>query len=277
MGTIYKLNFSNNNSYIGQTGQPIQERINQHIYTKGLGSPKLHFAWNVETYLGYEILEDNVPLNMIDATEVHYIEKYKPSLNTLPGGRAMRGLNHPRCKYTAEQLKAVVTLFIDTALSYKEISEHTKVEYSTVHDLLKFRHHLWIWDELGEEVVAKVKLGLEARKTGYVMWDKHNNKMEFDSIKDQEELLNLKPGTIYRLLRGSASMLGYSMQKHEEVILEDPVGTTHKVTKFVAKEIIQEYDTLSKYQLDRVLNGRKTINGWTVYPNEELMMFYQEQ
>ncbi len=53
MPTIYQLNFTNNNTYVGQTSNPIEARIRQHVLTKGSGCPKLHNAWKTETYLGY--------------------------------------------------------------------------------------------------------------------------------------------------------------------------------------------------------------------------------
>lgn len=53
MPTIYQLNFTNNNTYVGQTSNPIEARIRQHALTKGSGCPKLHKAWKTETYLGY--------------------------------------------------------------------------------------------------------------------------------------------------------------------------------------------------------------------------------
>ena len=49
----------------------------------------------------------NIPSDFIDEKERLYIKSLSPPLNTLPGGEGMSGFNHPRSKYTKEQLLAV--------------------------------------------------------------------------------------------------------------------------------------------------------------------------
>lgn len=181
MSTIYKLNFSNGEFYIGKTTLPLNVRIGQHTRTKGKGCPLLEHAWHTYEYLGYEILEEDIPDDLVNATEIYYIKTLDPKLNSLPGGESLAGLNHPRCKYTEEQLLKVGALLLHTNLSYQEISDETNVLLSTVRDIAFKRTHGWLIDALGSEHIDEAR---RRRSKEYTLYDKDNVPYVFDNCTE---------------------------------------------------------------------------------------------
>lgn len=258
MPSIYQLNFSNDHYYIGQTSRPIEQRIRQHKITRGAGCPKLYQAWRVEEFLGYEVLEEP-PLELLDAREQYWISQKKPSLNTLPGGKALRGFNHPRAKYTAEQIQEVVRLWLETTLTKQEISDATGVSYGTIQDILKLRQHLWVWDTLDPK---QLEAAAHLRDKTTTIWGPDNEPVTFScSIREQERILNLTPGTLHRVLRGQVSQ-GYSAQPHPTVKLRDPLGTPHEFTLPEAKLQLPQLDDFTTFQLQQLLKGKNSA-GWS--------------
>lgn len=181
MGTIYKLNFSNGDFYVGKTSLRLGSRILQHINTRGKGSPLLQDAFATQEYLGFDVVEDNIPEDILGITEAYYIKKLKPTLNTLPGGESLQGLNHPRCKYTEAELREVANLIISTEFSYMEISRKTGVLLSTVRDIAFQRTHAWLIEIVTPEALEKAAA---ARKKTYTLYDINNEPYEFTSITD---------------------------------------------------------------------------------------------
>ena len=94
-GTIYIIrNKCNDKVYIGQTTQSVDERFKQHLKPsehKRHGGYKIYRAMNKygsENFY-YEILEDNIPYELLDEREVYYIEKFDSfnnGYNSTPGG-----------------------------------------------------------------------------------------------------------------------------------------------------------------------------------------------
>lgn len=181
MGTIYKLNFSTGDFYVGKTSLRLGSRILQHINTRGKGSPLLQYAFATQEYLGFDVVEDNIPEDILGITEAYYIKKLNPTLNTLPGGESLQGLNHPRCKYTEAELREVANLIIYTELSYMEISRKTGVLLSTVRDIAFQRTHAWLIEIVTPEALEKAAA---ARKKTYTLYDINNEPYEFTSITE---------------------------------------------------------------------------------------------
>jgi predicted DNA-binding protein YlxM (UPF0122 family) len=261
MSTIYKLNFATGDFYIGQTSQPVTSRITQHKSTKGSGCPLLATAWQYSEFTGHEILEDNIPTSDLDAREVYWIDKLKPTLNTLPGGKSMRGLNHPRAKYTKEQIEQVLALYLGTALSYGEIAETTLVEYGTVHDILKQRSHAWVWETIPN---SKLELARQLRAPQYRVYDKHNKVHEYSgSIPKFARVLGITTGQLNSILNGSESQTGISMLPHPVVELTNPLDEVFTLTLPEAREMLEQ-DDLSPYQIRSVLTQTtKSSAGWS--------------
>ncbi len=171
MGTIYKLNFSNQEFYIGKTSLKLSGRIGHHTRNKGKGSPLLEAAFQTSEYLGYEVIEDNVPEDILGATEAFYIKKLKPTLNTLPGGETLQGLNHPRSKYSEEDLRKVANLLVTTAKPYIDIAEETGVLLGTVRDIVYERTHAWLIQEITSEALERARA---SRVKTYTLYDPNN-------------------------------------------------------------------------------------------------------
>lgn len=79
MGIIYKLTSPSGKSYIGQTTRSFSVRFAQHKREAELGSEcPIHRAirkYGIENFTS-EILEKNIPENLLDIREEYYIQKY---------------------------------------------------------------------------------------------------------------------------------------------------------------------------------------------------------
>lgn len=273
MSTIYKLNFANGEFYVGQTSQPVSARISQHKVTRGSGCPLLFTAWQYNEFTGYEILEDDIPQGEIDAREIYWIATLKPSLNTLPGGKVMRGLNHPRAKYSKEQIEDVVALYLNSTLSYSEIAETTRVEVGTVHDILKERKHAWVWEAISAE---KRELARKLRTPHYVVYGPDNTKYTHQgTLPEFANRLGITLGQLNSILRGSESITRFSTLPHPVIELTNPLEETFVLTLPRAKEMLLE-DDLSPFQIRSVLTqATKSSAGWSsriLHSTEDLLL-----
>lgn len=262
MATIYKLNFSNGEFYIGQTSQPLEKRVYQHRVTKSSRCPLLHAAWLNQEFTGCEILEDNLSDDEANEQEVYWIRKLSPTLNTLPGGKVLRGFNHPRAKYTREQIEQVADLYLHSELSYKMISDVTGVEYGTVHDIIKQRSQLWVWENEDPGFIAQVA---QMRKQTYTFYDADNNQYHTKtSINSLELELGLAPGTLNRVQTGTKSTKGWATEPHPVLELTDPQQEQFILTQPRAKQFIKSFEELSKYQQDQLTLHFKNSADWKV-------------
>ena len=260
---IYQLNFSSGDTYIGKS-VCIERRISHHKVNKGLGSPKLREAFQTHEFLGHILLEECEEGDLSNR-EVYYISTLKPTLNILPGGEGLSGLNHPRSKYTAEEIKHVVNLFAhDLYKTHKQISEESGVAYSTVQDIIKGRSHQWATKHLNL-VEIEDERALVDQTTIYDMQNNKYivNKGEFSRF---EEKMGWSKGTINNLRNSST---GKSLSKglslypfeQEKYLLSDPEGNTMECTVDEAKNILLAFD-LSQYNRDRILKKGKESVGW---------------
>lgn len=254
MGCIYRLNFTNDKFYIGQTSKEITECVKQHQLTKGAGYPKLFEAWKTETFLGYEVLEEG-SVDELDELERKYIAELKPPLNT---SAKNKGLLHHRSKYTQQQIEQVVDLFLNSSLNYTEIADATNVHYSTVQDIIHQRNHEWAWEK-------PKKRELSLRDPHYVFYDIDNNRVGSRSNLHRLELdLGLPTGTLRRVLQGNKSKLGWSLEPHPLVEITSPLGETKRLTVPRAKEWVTQTDVLSKSQLNQLFNEFNDSAGWQI-------------
>lgn len=260
---IYQLNFSSGDTYIGKS-VCIERRISHHKVNKGLGSPRLQKAFQEYEFLGYTLIEECYE-EILSDREAYYISTLKPTLNILPGGEGFSGLNHPRSKYTAEQIKQVVNLFAnDLGKTHKQISEESGVAYSTVQDIIKGRSHQWATKHLNLiEIEDERKLVDQT-----TIYDTQNNKYivskgEFTKF---EEKMGWPSGTINNLRNsatGKSRSKGLSLYPfdQEKYILRDPEGNTIECTMDGAKNILLAFD-LNQYNIDRILKKGKESVGW---------------
>lgn len=255
MAYIYKLNFDNGDFYIGQTSN-LEVRLTNHLSSRGKGSPKLQKAFSSSKYLGHEVLAE-CNENELNELEQKFIAELNPPLNTLPGGDSLRGLNHPRAKYTKEQIEEVISLYLDPKVQPIHIEELTGVAYGTVMDIVKMRSHTWA--SQGKE--AALKKAREARNQNTIVYDKYNNEYIVNNYTHFEQKHGLTNGTISRL-QNMANRDGWSLIKHPVYTLSNEDGEV-TLPKPLAKEFLQT-TSLSKYQISQLLEKKKASGGWKV-------------
>lgn len=254
MSVIYKITFPNKDFYIGQTTNYAKRKAN-HLSTKGNGSPKLEEAFkNGEPV--FEILEE-CAVEYLDAKEHEYIQKLKPNLNILPGGNGLKGLNHPRTKYTRKQILEVVDLFLNTTTKYSQIAELTGVKIGMVHDVCRGRAHVWATEGLClEQAVA-------SRKLIYKVYSPYNELFEANTLAELSEITGLTTSalTSLRANKKKSNNAGWTIEPKEQIKLLDPLGNTHILYQPQAKKLLEKYD-LSRYQINQVLSKKKPSGGW---------------
>ena len=261
MGTIYKLNFADNTFYIGQTLQQVHERVKQHQYTKGKGCPLLQHAFDTSEFIGYNILEENILSKDMDAKEVQYIKELNPPLNTLPGGKSISGLNHPRSKYSKEQLQEVMDVFLNSTITYRQIADLTEVGYSTVMDIVNCRAHAWVWENIDPKLIQEAK---SARKRACRLYDSNNTLYEADTIAELAGLLDMPIHAIVSALNGAKSAKGLSTTQHPVVKLVSPLLEELTLTLPQAVKHLTTHDNLSRYQLNQLTQKFKASGGWQI-------------
>lgn len=259
MGTIYKLEFANGDFYIGQTANPVDERIYYHKYTKGKGCPKLQKAFETSEFLGYTVLAE-LPPEELDDAEINFISELNPPLNTLPGGKTLRGLNHPKAKYLEWQINEVVRLFIETDARYCDIVNITGVQTHSVHDILKRRSHAWATDSIDPKVM-QAAADRRARPDSLILYDIDNNRFEAESTIKLAEVMGVTYSRAICAINGIKSRTGLSKEPHKLVELTDPEGEAFVLTYPRAEEFLYSFD-LSRFSVEQLLiKGRKS-KGW---------------
>lgn len=241
---IYQLNFSHG-SYIGQTTN-FQARLASHLKQHNCG-PKLLQAWKTQKYLGYEILEE-CSLEELSQKEQYWIELRNPSLNMLPGGIALSGLNHPRNTLTKECIEEIVSVYSDTNKSYAEIAKIVNKDYQTVRDICLGKTHTWATEHIKDIIgyIPPPETVYSPNNVEYVIPYRKQSTFEKEH--------NLTPGTI------CSERNGWSKTKWDMYELTDPTGEVLVVTEYVLKELTKEAG-LSTYSRSRLLNEKPT-KGW---------------
>lgn len=259
---IYQLNFSSGDTYIGKS-TCIERRISHHKSSKGLGSPKLQKAYSDYAYLGHTVLEE-CTIEELGERETFHIFNLNPTLNILPGGEGVSGLNHPRSKYTEKEIRHVVDLYANSFKTHKEISDETGVSYSTVQDIIKGRSHQWATKHLNLVEIEDERIIVDQ----VVLYDISNNKYvvnkgEFSKFEKEH---GYSSGTIKSLLKsstGKSLYKGLSLYpfKLDRYLLKDPDGITIECTLDEAKRVLSFYD-LNAYNMKQILEKGKESVGW---------------
>lgn len=146
-GSIYLVrNTVNDKVYVGQTTQPVECRFKQHL--KLLKTNECQAISRAIQKYGkdsfcYEVLEEEINLNLLDDREEYYIQKYdslNKGYNLCPGGQKWR--NKP-----LDLPKSEIVEKYKEGLSSRKIAETYKVSHSTVLKILnefkitRTRHH----------------------------------------------------------------------------------------------------------------------------------------
>lgn len=139
-GLIYKYtNKINNKSYIGQTIQKLAKRHNRHL--KDSEEDNLYFHRALQKYgvdnFTLEILEDNIPLDILDEREKYWIKYYDTfylndnGYNMTEGGRWG---NAPR-KLSDKNIEEIKNLLINTDFILQDIAREYNVSLSCISDI----------------------------------------------------------------------------------------------------------------------------------------------
>jgi hypothetical protein len=244
---VYKIVFKSGDVYVGKTTR-WPTRKYEHIHNKGKGSPLLEQAFNTSEIESFEIIEE-CDLEFLDCTEIYWIDKLKPSLNTLPGGEGMSGLNHPRSKYTKEQILEAISLYNTTDLKQTEICDKTGLQIGIFSDIIHGRAHAWCQ----ELIKSREKTPL------YRLYDMHNTEY---LVYEVDKFIKEHPGVTENLLRtGATTQAHWSMTPHPLVILTSPDGDHMKCTLAEAKVFLKSLG-LSKFQILQLTNQFRTSAKW---------------
>ena len=135
MGTIYKItNQINNLSYIGKTIRPVKVRWYEHVKTELYNGSRLHNAlleYGIDNF-SFEIIEDNIPNELLDKREQYWIEYYETftgyGYNMTPGGTGGAVYS----KLSLEQVNKIRELLVTTDLSCYNIGQQFNVSASTI-------------------------------------------------------------------------------------------------------------------------------------------------
>jgi group I intron endonuclease len=252
---IYKIVFKNNDFYIGQTTD-FDKRKKQHLNSKGTGSPLLQKAFELQPDPDFHVVEETTQ-SQLDSKEIYWIEKLKPPLNTLLGGKSNRGLYSPRLKYTKEQIEDVVYYWCNTTLTKAEIRDITKVNYSTVCDILAGRSHHW--------ATENIDLKSFERKSSYKIYDPLNNEYCGSTIEELSDKTGLSRSSIHSLVssKSGESRSGWSTFVQPVFILTSPDGEDVKLPKNLCKTLLED-SGLSPYQVERLIKHNLPSGGWKI-------------
>ena len=269
MRCIYKSTFPNGQFYIGQTAN-FKSRLASHESSRGKGQPLLEAEWAIHEPESIEVIKECKTDDELNQSEVQYIEALKPPLNTLPGGEACRGLNHPRAKHDKETYKEVMRLYVETDAQYQDIEDITEVAYSCVRDIVLRRTHAWLDNYFDPKLVEAAHL--RRKPPTYVLYDKNNARYEAETTIELAEKLGIKQvATVRNALKEDQqySLYGLSKTPHETITISDPEGNIYNTTVFVAGEILTKAG-LSKYQRLQITQRKKSQGGWKVVKNSTL-------
>lgn len=149
---IYLLKFKGTNKvYVGQSLR-IEERLTKHKYRllNRIANYKLQEAYNIYGMPYLEVLIECDSKENLDSLENEAIEIFNSVVNGFNinskasgGGTGLQGTAHPNSKYSKELLIVVFKKLL-LNIPFKDISESTKVEVSTIRDISKGKSHKWL-------------------------------------------------------------------------------------------------------------------------------------
>ena len=193
---IYKIDFPNRKSYIGQS-QNIYRRITQHnrYALKGHGKHNIQLCEQAIQKYGqvknFIILEENVPLDKLDQRELFWIKYYdttnkQKGYNITLGGdvSGKRGTTHPNALFSKKQIDEIYDLLIHhTQLSYIDIANKYDVSQMTILRI-----------SLGQSYKNE-QLSYPLRKNNH---DATKKEKVLDYFTSEQILLQLKEDLLYR-------------------------------------------------------------------------------
>lgn len=151
---IYKLQFSNNYAYIGQSID-LARRKKQHIY--GMTSGRHYNNSIVQAFKEYGepefLVLEECAIEQLNARELHYVSiEALTLLNKAPivGTSDPELILHHNKKYSKEQILKVAELLVDRHISFKDIEDITEVNSNTVAAISMGNAHGWLKESVPE-------------------------------------------------------------------------------------------------------------------------------
>ena len=193
---IYKIDFPNQKSYIGQS-QNIYKRIIEHNnYAKyGHGTHPIQLCeYAIKKYgevQNITILEENIPIDQLDIKESYWIQYYDTTnrdkgYNLTLGGDVSnkRGCEHPNALFSKEEINKIYDLIINhTELSYKDIAKLYNVNQETIR-------------RIATGISYKNNLLTYPLRTNNHDCNKKNDILDYFS--SEQQLIELKEDLLYR-------------------------------------------------------------------------------
>lgn len=143
-GLIYKFtNKINNKNYIGQTTCKLQDRIDKHL--KDSKTDNLYFHKALKKYginnFNIEILEDKIPLSILDEREIYWIKFYDSYYTSGKGYNLTKGGKWSTsqqlvCGSAEEEIK---NLIANSNLTFQQIATEFGVSLTCISDINRGR------------------------------------------------------------------------------------------------------------------------------------------
>lgn len=213
--SIYKLNFPNSKSYIGQTSKSVQERFTEHCWDRTgtrseLNRPIIFAMKKYKGLITYTILEENLTLDEANFLERYYIKFYnslidnKCGYNSTIGGNAGSIMSDSGKKRRSEKMKK----YYEDPAYVNRITEHLKTpEHRTKMDK-GFREFL----KNNPDHYSKINIGRSRSLEGNIKAAKAMGGKSFICIETNEIFHTLKQAAdhfgspckdgIYKVLKG---------------------------------------------------------------------------
>lgn len=137
LGCIYRIsNKVNGKVYIGQTLQNPFKRMREHFKDSYTGRSLLHDdirLYGITAFI-FEVLEDNIPDDLLDEKEIYYI-KSNNSYHLDGGYNLTRGgQDRKNVKLSEEDVRDIIRL-ISEGRNFRELSFDFGVDYGTISDI----------------------------------------------------------------------------------------------------------------------------------------------
>lgn len=232
MGLIYKYtNLTNEKIYIGQTKQTMELRHRKHISQL---SDDTYFHRAIKKYginnFKYEIIEDNIPDELLDTKEIYYIDKYNSfyiygiGYNLTKGGQL--GSYHQIL--LDEEVLEIKKLLKNTSKTFTEIGDLYGVSMYCISDINRGKT-FYIENENYPIRKTPKRSILNNEKVNEIIKALQLNKI---SIKELALIFNINEWTIHCLNQGTS--------KWSPKNLEYPIRKSVKKSTFNNKLNIEQ-------------------------------------
>lgn len=292
---IYKIEFIDGSTYIGQTTGTFDVRFKEHLYKLNKGthhSKKMQQAYNTMGTPIVSVIEDNIhsydELNIREKYWIDLLDTFNNGLNHTIGGEGVgTGSNSPASKLTEDDYLAILTFLAETEMTQKEIASELEVPISIVNNISSGYTHLYFKDT-HPELYNKVQLKKNNRSNRVHQDETYYNVMvsiaESDLTYDEiAEIYGINKSIVGHIASGSRHtylkevypleykrMLdrdrkhikkGGSRDGKEYSSLLSPTNIIHKVTNIL--QFAKEHK-LDPGSINRLVHGKQNKHkGWT--------------